>query len=128
VGETKVEKDNHETLRVVTRQVGEALANINRTKAEQITVAYEPVWAVGSDNVPTTHEVMEAKVLIRKILVDLFGKKYAEQVRILYGGSVNAKTVQQVCVEAGMDGALIGRESLMPHEFVKIATIVDNCN
>ena len=125
VGENKVEKDSHETLRVITRQVKEALVGISRAKAEQIIIAYEPVWAVGSDLIPTANEVMGAKLLIKKILVDLFGKKYAESVLILYGGSVSAKTVTQVCADSGMDGALIGRESLIPHEFVKIAMIID---
>lgn len=125
VGESRVEKENHETKKVITKQVKEALANIRRAKAEQISVAYEPIWAVGSDIVPTANEIMEARLLIRKILVEMFGKKYAEMVRILYGGSVSAKTVGQVCVEAGMEGALIGRESLLPHEFIKIAEIID---
>lgn len=126
VGETKIEKDNHETLRVISKQVKDALNNITRAKAQQIIIAYEPVWAIGSGLVPTANEVMEGKLLIRKILVELFGKKYAEMVRILYGGSVNSKTVKQVCVDSGMDGALIGRESMTPHEFVKIATIINN--
>ncbi|MFA6973902.1 MAG: triose-phosphate isomerase [Parcubacteria group bacterium] len=125
VGETKIEKENHEALRIITQQVTEALSGISRAKAEQIIIAYEPVWAIGSGLVPTANEVMEGKLLIRKILVDLFSKKYAEMVRILYGGSVNTKTVTQVCVEAGMDGALIGRESLLPHEFIKIVQIID---
>lgn len=125
VGETKTEKDNHHTMSVITRQLEEALITVSRAKAEHLIIAYEPVWAVGSDLVPTANEIMEAKLLIRKILVGTFGKKYAEKVRILYGGSVNAKTVKEVCVEPGMDGALVGRESLLPHEFVKIAEIIN---
>jgi triosephosphate isomerase len=127
VGETKIEKENHETLRVVTRQVKEALDGVSRAKAEQLVITYEPVWAVGSDEVPSANEIMGAKLLIKKILVEMFGKKYAELVRILYGGSVNTKTVNQVCVDSVMDGALIGRESLLPHEFLKIAGSMDNC-
>lgn len=126
IGETKTEKENHETLSVISKQVKECLRDISRAKAEKIVIAYEPVWAVGSDLVPSAHDIMEAKVLIRKILVDLFGKKYAEKVLILYGGSVNAKTAWQVIVEPGMDGALIGRESLNPREFLKIAEIINN--
>jgi len=125
VGETRTEKAGGQTLRVISKQTKEALAGINRVKAEQIIIAYEPVWAVGSDTVPTAHEIMEAKVLIRKILVNLFDKKYANLARILYGGSVNAKTAREVCVEPGMDGALIGRESLAPYEFIKIAEIIN---
>lgn len=125
VGETATEKENQGNLEIITRQVKEALAGISRVKAEQIIIAYEPVWAVGTDITPITNEIMSAKVLIRKILTDLFGKKYAEPVRILYGGSVNVKIVKNVCLDSGMDGALIGRESLMPHEFLKIADIIN---
>jgi len=125
VGETKIEKDSQVTQRVITEQVKETLAGIGRVKAENIIIAYEPVWAVGSDEVPTSNEIMEVKVLIRKILVDIWDKKYAEKVAILYGGSVNAKTARQVCVESEMEGALIGRESLTPYEFFKIAEIID---
>jgi len=125
VGETKLEKDTNQTLSVITKQVKEALADVGRTKTGQLIIAYEPVWAVGSDKVPSANDVMEAKVLVKKILVDLFGKKYAEAVKIIYGGSVSAKTARDVCVEPGMDGALIGRESLTPHEFLKIAEIIN---
>lgn len=126
VGETMVEKDMHETMSVITRQIKESLANISRTKIEDIIIAYEPVWAVGSDQIPTCHEIMEARLLIRKILVANFDKKYAEKVKILYGGSVNSKTVKEVCLDPGMDGVLVGRESLTPHEFIKIAEIINN--
>jgi triosephosphate isomerase len=105
--------------------VKEALVDIPRVKANQIIIAYEPVWSVGTDVLPTSNEIMGAKLLIRKILHELFGKKYAEEVAILYGGSVNAKSVKQVCISSEMDGALIGRESLQPQDFIKIAEIIN---
>ena len=126
VGETKIEKEEQKTLPIITEQVKEALFKVGRVKAENIIIAYEPVWAVGTDEVPTSNEVMEAKVLIRKILVEIWDKKYAGKVAILYGGSVNVKTAKAVCVDSGMDGALIGRESLTPYEFLKIGGIIDN--
>lgn len=126
VGESKMEKDLNDTHRVIERQLREALSGISRTKTENIVIAYEPVWAVGSDQIPTAHEIMEAKLLVRKILVSLFDKKYAQNVKILYGGSVNSKTVKAVCIEPGMDGALIGRESLTPYEFIKICETINS--
>jgi triosephosphate isomerase (TIM) len=126
VGETKMERATHQMLGVITKQLKKALAGISRAKLENIAIAYEPVWAVGTDVTPTTHEIMEAKVLIRKILVEIFGKKYAEKVSILYGGSVNSRTVKKLCDDPGMDGALVGRESLLPHEFLKIAEIINS--
>lgn len=126
VGETKEEKDNDRTLVVITRQIKEALINIPRAKAKQIVIAYEPVWSVGTDVLPSSNEIMGAKLLIRKILHEIFGKQNAEEVAILYGGSVNAKSVKQVCINSEMDGALIGRESLHPGDFIRIAEIIDN--
>lgn len=125
VGETKEEKDGDYTLEVVTRQIKEALRDVSRMKLKQIVIAYEPVWSVGTDVLPTSNEIMGAKLLIRKILYELFGKKYAEEVAILYGGSVSAKSVKQVCIDSETDGALVGRESLQPSDFIKIAEMLD---
>jgi triosephosphate isomerase len=66
------------------------------------------------------NEIMEAKVLIKKILVEMFGARLAGNVAIVYGGSVNAENVVAVCLEPGMDGVLVGRDSLNPREFGKI--------
>lgn len=126
VGETQEQKDNQETLQVITEQVEKALFEVSRTKAESIILAYEPVWAIGTGIAPEANEIMEVKVLIRRILVELFDKKYADKVAILYGGSVNAKNANEVCNESGMDGALIGGVSLVSHEFFKVAEIIDN--
>lgn len=126
VGESRTEKENHETMEVITRQVKEALVNVKRVKVEQINIAYEPIWSVGSDAVPAVNNIMEARLLIRKILVEMFGKKHAEMVRILYGGSASPVFVKQTCIDPGMDGALIGRESLAPHGFIKTAEIINN--
>lgn len=124
VGETAEEKESERTREVITKQIKEALVDISRTKAKQVIIAYEPVWSVGTDNIPTANEVMGAKLLIRKILYELFGKKYADEIAILYGGSVNAKTVKQVCIDAQVDGVLVGRESLQPKEFYKIVEMI----
>jgi triosephosphate isomerase len=126
VGETKAQREELQILDVITEQVARALSKVSRTKAGEIVIAYEPVWAVGTDIIPSSHEIMEAKVLIRKILTGLFGLKYAAEVKILYGGSVKAATAREVCLEPRMDGALVGRESLVPYEFLKIASIIDS--
>jgi len=128
VGETIEERRIGHMSNIITKQIQEGLADISSSQMEKIVIAYEPVWSVGSDVIPTSNEIMEAKILIRKILTEKYGAKNAQSVRILYGGSVNDKTVEQTCVDPGMDGALIGRESLAPHELIKIASIISGTN
>jgi triosephosphate isomerase len=125
VGETKAQRQSGETMQVITRQVKEAFLAVGAGKLEKIIVAYEPVWSVGSDVIPTSNEIMEAKVLIQKVLAQNYSKNMLQKMRIVYGGSVSTKTVKQTCIDSGMDGALIGRESLTPREFLRIAKIIN---
>jgi len=125
VGETLEERQTGLTMQIITKQISEIFVGIAQSKLEKIVVAYEPVWSVGSDVIPTANEIMEARVLIRKILMGNYAKKNVEKVRIIYGGSVSVETVEKTCVASGMDGALVGRESLTPSEFFKIARIID---
>lgn len=124
VGETKQEKEGNQILRVLTAQLREALDGVLKSRMSGLVIAYEPVWAVGTDKVPSANEIMEAKVIIRKILFSLFDRATAEKVPVLYGGSVTSFNAKQVCLDSAMDGALVGRESLIPKEFVRIAEIL----
>lgn len=126
VGETREERESGEMAKVIVKQLREGLQEIVSTKIASVVIAYEPVWAVGSDAVPTSNEILEVKILIRKILTEMFGPTIAGKIAILYGGSVKATMVKQVCLEPEMDGVLVGRESLIPVEFLKIAEIIDN--
>jgi len=74
---------------------------------------------------PTANEIMGAKLLVRKRLTEMYGRKEAERVRIIYGGSVDSKNVHEVCVDPAMDGALVGKASLTPHELVRICQLMD---
>lgn len=125
IGETEDERRRDLTFDVIAGQLEEGLAGIANTQADKLVIAYEPIWAVGTDAVPTSDEVMEVKILIRKILSELYSPEMAERIPILYGGSVKSRTALEVCVEPGMDGVLVGRESLIPIEFLKIANIID---
>ncbi len=125
IGEKKEERESGIEQDVIAAQLQEGLADVSYAQAEKIIIAYEPVWSVGTDVIPAGNQIMEMKILIQKILTRKFGERYAQKIPILYGGSVNGKTVYQACVDPGMDGVLIGRESLEPHEFVKIAEIIN---
>ena len=124
------ENSGQEMAQVILGQLRDCLEGVNRAKIEKVVICYEPVWAISSNNpnhMPTTNEIMGAKLLIRKFLVGKYGIKIAEKVRIIYGGSVAADNVDAVCINSDMGGALVGRESLSPHEFLKIAHSIDNC-
>jgi triosephosphate isomerase len=125
VGETLEERQEGRTAEVITRQIHEGLADVPVSKITSVVIAYEPVWAIGGEAAATCDEIMEVRILLRKIFADTFGQSVAEKMRILYGGSVKSSTTKQVCIDSGMDGVLVGRESLIPMEFVKIAEIIN---
>jgi triosephosphate isomerase len=125
-GETLEERGIGITAEIISNQISKGLDGISSSGLEKIIFAYEPVWAVGTDSTPTSNGIMEVKILIRKILAEKYGIKHSQKAKILYGGSVKEKILKQVCLDPGMDGVLVGRESLNPHEFLKIAEILNN--
>jgi triosephosphate isomerase len=125
VGESIEERKAGHTAKVVKKQILESFGGIGEGRLDFISVVYEPIWAVGSDNVPTSDEILEAKLIIKKALAEIYSIKSADKMRILYGGSISTRFVHQVCIDPAMDGGLVGRESLNPHEFIKIAEIID---
>jgi len=126
VGESEEERKKGQTSQVLKKQLKGCMAEITPGKLDYIAIAYEPIWAVGTDNIPTSDEILEAKIIIKKNIAELFSPKSAEKIRLLYGGSVKSNCTNEVCLDPAMDGALVGRESLMPYEFVKIAKMIDN--
>ncbi len=83
-------------------------------------IAYEPVWAIGTGKTATPADAQEVIGAIRSRIAESFGPDTAEQVRILYGGSVNSANIAAIMAEKDVDGALIGGASLKPEEFVAI--------
>ncbi|MFH0969334.1 MAG: triose-phosphate isomerase [Patescibacteria group bacterium] len=127
-GETLEERGMSLTAKIITDQIHKGLEGITPSGLEKIIFTYEPVWAVGTDSIPTSNGIMEIKILIRKVLAGKYGVKNSQKAVILYGGSVREKFLKQVCLDPGMDGVLIGRESLDLHEFIKIAEILNKTN
>ena len=125
VGETKEQHLAGITSEVVIDQIEKGLAEIPASKMHSVVIAYEPVWAIGSGLVPTCNEILEVKILLKKIFTNKYGADIAKKISILYGGSVNVSSSAQVCSQPEMDGALVGGESLKPSEFLKIAEIID---
>ncbi len=111
-----------ETLEVVGAQVKGSVPQ--NSTAGKVVIAYEPVWAIGTGKVPTTEEVEEVHAYIRKVLAELLGADIAENMQILYGGSVKPSNAAELLSLPDVDGALIGGASLKAEDFWAIAETV----
>jgi triosephosphate isomerase len=121
VGETEEERERGETERKLRHQVQEALDKVPVERLADVVVAYEPVWAIGTGLTATPEQAQEAIAFVRA-LIENRDKDAAEQVRILYGGSVKTDGAAELLALPDVDGALVGGASLDPGDF---ATIVE---
>jgi triosephosphate isomerase len=127
VGETAQERAQKETKQVLHDQVTTALANLTSRDIATVVIAYEPIWALsnGSDyahhEIPTPDGIADAVATIRHNVAELYGKKAAENMRILYGGSASSSTARGLLESQGVDGLLVGGASLNYEEFSGIA-------
>jgi triosephosphate isomerase len=119
VGETKRDHGGH-YLTHVEMQIRKALANISKGKLEQVVIAYEPIWAIGTGINATAADVHEMRLFIEKVISDIYGRNEAQRVRVLYGGSVNGKNARELFVEGTVNGFLVGGASLHAEEFSQI--------
>lgn len=119
IGERKEEKKEGDTFEVLREQIKNSIGKLSNSKARDVIIAYEPVWAIGTgDNCPP-NEAMTVLMFIKKQLMKIISKKAAEKNLILYGGSVNSNNAK-CYMEAGFDGLLVGGSSLKPGDFAKI--------
>jgi triosephosphate isomerase (TIM) len=119
VGETLAEREANRTLEVVDRQIREGLAGLSAEQLGKLTVAYEPVWAIGTGKTATSAQAQEVHAAIRKILREL-GGPVADAIRIQYGGSVKPENAQELMTQPDVDGALVGGASLKAKDFLAI--------
>ena len=124
VGESAEERHREETLLVIHRQVHQALGSLKPDQWGAVTIAYEPVWAIGSGLVPTPSEVERVVTAIRSDWADLQGSEVQDTLRILYGGSVNDGNLLDFLDLPDVDGALIGGAALDPKNLAKMARSV----
>jgi triosephosphate isomerase len=116
VGETAIQRKRGEAAKVVRAQVQAAIADLKADGKAPPLLAYEPVWAIGSGKACSPEDAKEMHDTIRTVLVKKFGKD-AERVRIIYGGSVDLRNVNEYLTTTGIDGALVGGASLDPRGF-----------
>ncbi len=120
VGETISERTSGETKDVIHDQLIGGLANITSEELPDVIIAYEPVWAIGTGNNALPRDVIEAVVSIRSQLKHLYGAKVAQEVQVLYGGSVTPDSAAEYLALDGVDGLLVGGASLDAHAFLTI--------
>ena len=125
VGENLKEREAGKTFDVVGGQCQGSLAGLTPEELRKIIIAYEPVWAIGTGKTATPQQAQEVHQFIRENLKKNFGLDTAAEVRIQYGGSVNAENAKTLMSQPDIDGALVGGASLKADSF---ATIVKSCH
>jgi len=120
VGELIEERQANKTAEVVSRQIRNSLANLGAERVSAVTLAYEPVWAIGTGLTATPQQAQEVHVLIRRLLGEMYGKQAAREIRILYGGSVKPDNAAELMAQEDVDGLLVGGASLKADDFVEI--------
>lgn len=119
VGETLEERDAGHTEDVVLRQVGYVMARLEPEQRRQVTIAYEPVWAIGTGRTATPEQAQQVMAAIRHYQAG-FDRDLAEGLRLLYGGSMNAGNASELLAQEDIDGGLIGGASLKVDDFIAI--------
>ncbi len=120
LGELLAEREASETEEVVSRQLRSGLAGLGVEKVSAVTIAYEPVWAIGTGLTATPEQAQQVHALIRKLLGEMYGKRLAEETRILYGGSAKPENAAELMAKEDVDGLLVGGASLKADNFLAI--------
>lgn len=121
IGETLEERESEQMFDVLRRQVRVGLKGLSTAAMQDVVVAYEPVWAIGTGKTATDEQAQEAHAFVRALMREQFGQDVANATRILYGGSVKPSNVDGLMTQPDVDGALVGGASLKAEDFARIA-------
>lgn len=119
-GETLEEREAEKTFDIINAQLKADLVDIDASQVENMVIAYEPIWAIGTGKTATSKDANDVIKFIREKISEMFGAKAAEAVRIQYGGSVKPSTIKEQMAQSDIDGALVGGASLTIDDFVGI--------
>ena len=122
IGETLEEREGNKTEAVLEQQLKGAFADICECKMDQITIAYEPVWAIGTGKTATPEMAEETHAFIRKTIAALYNEAIADAMVIQYGGSMKPENAQALVAQADIDGGLIGGAALKADSFTALVT------
>lgn len=120
VGENLEERESGKTKSVIEQEIKAIFSEIDSTLAERIIIAYEPIWAIGTGKSANSEDANLIIKFIRELFSCEYGSKVAERIKILYGGSVNPKNINEFMNESDIDGALVGGTSLYALSFSQI--------
>jgi len=123
IGETSVEREEGRTNAVIERQIRTALDGIYEFSVRSCVIAYEPMWAIGAGTPATNAQISEAHTTIRSLLRSLYSDA-ADDIRVIYGGSVSAANAREILALDNVDGALVGGASIDAEAFVRIVQSV----
>lgn len=120
IGETLKEREDNKTADILQAQLKQGLAGISEESLKNIIIAYEPVWAIGTDHAATPESAQKEHHFCRSFIAETFGEKFAEKLLILYGGSVKPNNAKLLLDQKDIDGLLVGGASLSAETFSKI--------
>ncbi|MDZ7796088.1 MAG: triose-phosphate isomerase [Candidatus Marinimicrobia bacterium] len=128
IGESKDEREKDITEKIVRKQLLGALEGLTAEDLKKVTIAYEPVWAIGTGLTASPEQAQEVHRFIRKTLAENVNKELAAGVRVLYGGSAKPANAKELLSQEDIDGLLIGGASLKVGDFYEIIEIADKIN
>lgn len=120
IGETLNEREAEQTFVVLERQIAGGIAEITKDELNKLIIAYEPVWAIGTGKTASNDQAQEAHKFIRRVVAKLYDNETAENIRIVYGGSVKPENIKGLMTQKDIDGALVGGASLKADSFAQI--------
>lgn len=121
-GETEEEYNQNKTMDVIQKQLSECLNGLSNFEAQDVVLAYEPIWAIGTGKTATPEEAQKVIKNVREMIGKMFNNKVANEIRIQYGGSVNPDNIKELMLQPDIDGALVGGASLDAKSFLKLIT------
>ncbi len=120
VGETLEQRDGDQTFAILESQIREGLKGVEHKQMKKVVIAYEPVWAIGTGKTATKEQAQEVHLFIRQLIEKMYEKSIADQLRILYGGSVKPTNIDELMQQQDIDGALVGGAALDAESFGRI--------